>query len=347
VYVGSQQRRLPPAYGPAANGSVLFALNGDIYTADPRSGESTAIVSGPEADVAPVYSLDGTRFAFARKPLAGSTVGVLFVAHADGSGVVQVTSESMNELSDWSFAPDGRSIVAFARNDEGKAIVVIPSDGTGKPRIFPVFATDDDGPPQYRPDGSEIMFIGADPKSVNRGVYGLDPMTGGVRTIVPPSSGTMDIYGASWSPDGTRVAYGVHDTTAKTISTRTHIVNVDGTGDFAVDTHPDTIADGGVAWSNDGTRLIVTRFYSDDGSIPARSAIVPVDRSSVGIEIACPPKAPADDCSADWQWSPDDTQLIGTLDRVTGQFLADPNTGEIRAAPWMAGGRPVWQRLAK
>ncbi|HET9083083.1 MAG TPA: hypothetical protein VFN41_01670, partial [Candidatus Limnocylindrales bacterium] len=160
VYVGSQQRRLPPAYGPAANGSVLFALNGDIYTADPRTGESTAIISGPEADVAPVYSLDGTRFAFARKPLAGSTVGALFVADADGNGIVQVTPESLNGLSDWSFSPDGRSIVAFARNDKGKAIVVIPSDGTGKPRIFPVFATDDDGPPQYRPDGSEIMFIG-------------------------------------------------------------------------------------------------------------------------------------------------------------------------------------------
>ena len=348
VYAGSQQRRLPPAYGPAANGSILYTLDGDIYTADPRTGESRAIITGPEADVAPVYSLDGTRFAFARKPLASSTVGVLFVAHADGSGVVQVTSESMNELSDWSFSPDGRSIVAFVKGDEGRSIVVIPTDGTGQPKVYPVFATKDDGPAQYRPDGSEIMFIGADPESVNRGVYGLDPMTGRVRAIVPPSSGTMDIYGASWSPDGTRVAYGVFDTTVEAISSRTHIVNVDGTGDFAVDAHPDTIADGGVAWSNDGTRLVVTRVYSDDGSIPARSAIVPVDRSSVGIEIACPPKAPADDCSADWRWSPDDKQLIGTLDSLggTAQILADPATGELRPAPWMASGRASWQRLA-
>lgn len=349
VYAGSQQRRLPPAYGPAANGSILYALDGDIYTADPQTGQSKAIITGPEADVAPVFSLDGTHIAFARKSLASSTVGVLLVANADGSGVVQVTPESMNEPSDWSFSPDGRSIVAFAKGDQGRSIVVIATDGTGQPKVYPVFATEDDGPPRYRPDGSEIMFIGADPKSVNRGVYGLDPITGGVHTIVPPSSGIMDIYGASWSPDGARVAYGVFDTTAKAISTRTHIVNVDGTGDVVVDRQPDTIADGGFAWSNDGTRLVVTRFYSDDGSIPARSAIVPVDRSSSGIEIACPPGAPADDCSADWRWSPDDTQLIGTLESRgrTAQFLADPTTGELRAVPWTASGHPAWQRLAK
>ena len=169
----------------------------------------------------------------------------------------------------------------------------------------------------------------------------------GVRTIVPPSSGTMDIYGASWSPDGSRVAYGMFDQTVDAISTRTHIVNADGTGDLLVDTHPDSIADGGFAWSNDGTRLVITRFYSDDGSIPTRSAIVPVDRSSVGIEIACPPKAPVGDCSAAWLWSPDDTQLIGTFERLTGQFLADPSTGDLRAAPWTGSGRPAWQRLAE
>jgi len=349
VYAGSQQRRIPPAYGPAANGSILYTLDGDIYKADPRSGESKAIITGPEADVAPVFSLDGTQFAFARKPLANSTVGVLFVADADGSGVVQVTPESMNEPSDWSFSPDGRSIVAFVKGDQGRSIVVIPTDGSGKPKVYPVFATTGDGPAQYRPDGSEIMFIGGDPKSVNRAVYGLDPMSGRVRAIVPPSSGTMDIYGASWSPDGTRIAYGVYDTTAKAISSRTHIVNIDGTGDVVVDRHPDTIADGGFTWSNDGTRLVVTRFYSDDGSIPARSAIVPVDRSSSGVEIACPPGAPADDCSADWRWSPDDTQLIGTLESRgrTAQFLADPTTGELRAVPWTANGHPAWQRLAK
>ena len=57
VYVGSQQqqqRPLPAPFGPAANGSLLFAQDGDIYTADPETGQSKAIVTGPETDIAPV-----------------------------------------------------------------------------------------------------------------------------------------------------------------------------------------------------------------------------------------------------------------------------------------------------
>ena len=43
------------------NGSITFSHGGDIYVADPRTGISKAIVTGPETDIAPVYSRDGTR----------------------------------------------------------------------------------------------------------------------------------------------------------------------------------------------------------------------------------------------------------------------------------------------
>lgn len=349
AYVGSQPSRVPAApFGPAANGSILFAMDGDIYTADPRTGASKAIVTGPETDVEPVYSLDGTRVLFGRTSDSDASRRLLFVGRDDGSGLVQLTPEPLSNLSSWSFSPDGASIVAFATRDGGPAIVIVPTDGRGQPTFFPVFATSDDGPPQYRPDGSEIMFIGKDPGAASRGVYGLDPATGIVRPIVLPSP-PFDIFGASWSPDGTRIAYGTHDTSAEAITARTHVVGVDGTGDVAVDGSSDSIADAGFDWSNDGTRLIIARFYGDDGS-RTRSAIVPADGSSAGIEIACPPAVPSDDCTADWAWSPDDTVLHAShigVDGMSGpQLLADPLTGEIRTAPWTAAGEIDWQRLA-
>ena len=124
------------------------------------------------------------------------------------------------------------------------------------------------------------------------------------------------------------------------------------TGDVLVDTHPDSIADGGGGgWSNDGTRLIVNRWYAgttDEEII--RSAIVPADGSNVGIEIECASFASPDACNADWIWSPDDSILLGTTSDASGrplpQFLADPLTGRVRPARWTATGNPTWQRIA-
>jgi WD40 repeat protein len=204
-------------------------------------------------------------------------------------------------------------------------------------------------PPLYRPDGSEIMFIGRHPGAEYRDLYALDPATGNVRVIIAGSM-TADIHGASWSPDGTHVAYGAFDRNADLVSTRTHVVAADGTGDILVDTHSDSIADGGNTWSNDGTRLIINRFYAGGDGDVVRSAVVPADGSNVGIEVDCPPGAPPADCTADWIWSPDDTVLLGAAsdanNRPMPQFLADPLTGKIRPAPWTATGTPAWQRRA-
>jgi len=345
AFVGSQQRRLPPPFGPAANGSIVFSDGGDIYIGDPRTGERKAIVSGPEMDSAPLYSLDGTRVLFERG-------GSPFVTSDSGGTVTQVPSEGSPNLNSWSFSPDGRSIVAFASSAQGPVIVVIPSDGKSGAKSFPVFASagdGSDGPPRYRPDGREIMFIGRDAGQVNRGVYAVNAATGAVRTIVAPSSTHFDIHGASWSPDGKYIAYGVSDGTIENTASKTHVVGVDGTGDFVVDADPIHVADFGFDWSNDSTRLIISRWYTADGS-KAHSAIVPLDRSRIGVEIGCPPGVLGDDCLADWTFSPDDSVLLGSLERsdgTTAQFLADPQTGQIRTAPWAATGHPSWQRVAR
>ena len=346
AYIGSRPARLPAPFGVAANGHVAYADKGDIYTVDPVSGVTTAIVTGQETDVRPIWSLDGTRVAFERKVQGAHGLGRLYVAGEDGRGIVQVTTEPLSSLADWSFSPDGRSIVAFATGDNGTEIMVVASDGTGQPMFFDVEAASDDGAPQYNPDGSEIMFIGRPPSSATRGIYALDPASGKVRTVIAASA--TDIHSAAWSPDGTQIAYGTVDPSDR-VTARTRVVSADGTGDIAVDTNPDSMYDYGNVWSNDGTRLIISRHYQVDGSEVIRSAIVPVDRSNVGIEIDCSTGAPSNDCSADWIWSPDDTTLLGATSDASGQplqFLADPLTGEIRPTSWMSTGYSAWQRLA-
>jgi Tol biopolymer transport system component len=300
------------------------------------TGDETAIVSGPEADSGPVWSLDGTRIAFERGP------GRLFVVDEDGQGLTQVTREALDGLGSWSFSPDGRSITALVGYGDS-SIMVAPTDGSGEPKIFDVQATRDDSPPQYRPDGAEIMFIGREPGSASRGVFALDPATGKTRTVITAPA-SRDINGATWSPDGSKIIYNMQDPYQPSVTIRTYVMSSDGSGDHAVDTDPDTTADFfGGAWSNDGTRMVIGRRYDN----PERytNAIVPVDRSSAGIEIECPPDAPTDDCTARWTWSPDDTMLIGSLENGA-QFIADPATGTIRPASWTATGHPAMQRRA-
>ena len=109
AYVGSRPR-LPAPYGRAANGLIAYDAEGDIYSLDPMTGQTAALVTGPAFDARPIFSRDGTRFAFARAGEGRNAL--LFVANADGTNMIQVTPELLDEFGPyhdaWSFSPDGR-----------------------------------------------------------------------------------------------------------------------------------------------------------------------------------------------------------------------------------------------
>ena len=72
----------PEAVRARPDGLVAYASRGDIYTVDPASGLATAVVTGPDTDQKPVWSGDGTHFAFTRSA-AGGADSLLFVARTD------------------------------------------------------------------------------------------------------------------------------------------------------------------------------------------------------------------------------------------------------------------------
>src|SRR5688572_2655754 len=90
VFIGTQPR-LPAPFGLARNGLIAYDAGGDIYAADPVTGAATAIVSGPETDVAPYYSRDGSRIVFQRQ--VGDLLVQLYVVGVDGSDLTLVTPE--------------------------------------------------------------------------------------------------------------------------------------------------------------------------------------------------------------------------------------------------------------
>jgi Tol biopolymer transport system component len=351
VYVGSQPR-LPDPFGPAVNGRVVFASAGDIYTADPAGGTSTAIVTGSETDLEPKWSRDGTQVVFERKVDGDTGPGRLYVARSDGSDLTLVTPEPVTltasllgePWSPYEFSPDGRSVLLANTVKGYPTISIAASDGSGIRDLDVDIAAYE---PSFRPpDGAEILFVGGS-MNQSHGVYAVDVSSGAVRPIVEPPPG-YDLAGATWSPDGSRIAYWTWGGPGEGLTAHTHIVAADGTGDRQLPDPPGAVWNAGSEWSNDGTRLFILRgyrpFFED-----VRPTIVPADGSSVGVELPYPGSINQECCSS-WEWAPDDSAILGTPTDTVGrpmpQVLLDPQTGGVREVPWTSTSDPTWQRLA-
>ena len=119
------------------NGLVAYDAGGDIYTADPVTGVSTAIITGPETDVNPRCSRDGTHIAFERKAVGDSGPGLVYVARADGSDVVRLdTAAPVAGIDSYYFSPDGTQLLISYEGglDAGigyPSVLIAATDGSG------------------------------------------------------------------------------------------------------------------------------------------------------------------------------------------------------------------------
>jgi Tol biopolymer transport system component len=342
LIAGSRAQPLPAPFGPAANGLLAYSFGGDIYTADPVTGEATAITTGANVDRDPVWSRDGTRLAFVRR-VAGESADRLFLVRSDGSGLTEITREPKPAIGYLSFSPDGREVLFVDSRTDG-SMHVAKADGSGVRKIdVGVRASD----PLYRPpDGAQILFSGTPPGMDAGGIYVVNPDGTDLRNLVEAKR-TASAGGATWSPDGSQIAFGDYDMTVQEWTAHTSVMSADGS---TVRDLP--MADGakwnfGATWSNDGTRLITVRGYDAYGTSDDVVAVVPADGSGPGVETT---RSGTPDLSWTFAWAPDDTSVVlaklGDNDRVTEYQLMDPLTGAVRPTPISVASRPSWLRVA-
>jgi hypothetical protein len=348
VVVAGSQRHVPAPFGPAANGLVAYEAGGDIFSADPLTGVTTAVVTGTQMDLRPVFSRDGTHFVFERTTDTYMP-GHLIVARSDGTELVVVTPELVVGLdpgpaasAQYTFSPDGTEIALWSRPDAGGELWIAQANGSGMQKVNLPIAV---GEAAYRPpSGAELIVAGI---GATNGIYAIDLKTDTLRTIVPFAAG-VGVGFVRVSPDGSRLAYSSGAPDGGPSSYRVHVIGLDGRNDVTLPLPARAVFQDSPAWSNDGTRLAITRGYAQHNEDMA-VAVLPADGSGVGVESA---HGLTGCCNTILQWSPDDTSIlvmpeaiVDTSDPITTQhLLLDPWTGASVPAPWTASSPPAWQR---
>jgi dipeptidyl aminopeptidase/acylaminoacyl peptidase len=299
TYAAGHLRKLPPPYGPASNGIIVYDVDGRM-TAVEADGTTHPLNIGLGRNFNATFSPDGTRFAFWSQAADGPVYSLL-VANADGSGAVPVSRDQGNvgrPIDQIAWSPDGTRIAFAAGEADGTArIYVAAADGSG---VMPITPADGGRrtSPAWSPQGDLIAYRRT--PTVDSPQVELDVATpdgSGERTLVTAvaknASDIKDgVFAApQWSPDGSKLAYA----RLEDGRFRAGIVDRDSGNEELVsepweDVNPPV-------WSNDGTRLAWSRY-------PSGAAIH--DLAS-GTTITLKPGLA--ECAI--SWSPDDRILLG------------------------------------
>ena len=353
IYAGSQQHRVPAPFGPARNGLIPFASNGDIYVGDPVSGQVRALTQGPDADSSPETSPDGTRVAFART--VSSTSTNVFVVNVDGSGLHAVTSQPIDQLSWGGWAPDGRHL-ALIHGVDGTVDQCATTlcdlneldmvDVTSSAPAVKVATIRGLSYVQFRPpDGRQLLYRAL--VDGNWGLFAMDPDGSNVQTIVPPTvPGGMDVTFASavYTPDGSRIFYNAYTQDASfgyPGCCQLFVVNADGSDNRKFVANAGDTWDGDAAVSPDGKRIVFWHNLPNQNT--HRVTVVSAD--GTGQPVQTGPALPG---TAHWIWSPDGTKILMFPDGIDSGsgLLLDPAGGRWQNLPWVSTGDLDWQRLA-
>jgi TolB protein len=174
----------------------------------------------------------------------------------------------------WSWSPDGRRLACEGGDDihpERDALYTVrASDGGGLRLLtknpygefFCCPVKNQDGAPEYSPDGTEILFTRFNDRGQSAGfIVNVDGT--GTRQVTPWGIGA---FGGNWSPDGTWIVFTTNDDSAhqgrlyleRPDGSDRHMIDIDTGGSWYYAKEP--------AWSPDGTRIVFVMMPDPTGA---------------------------------------------------------------------------------
>ena len=195
-------RSVEPRPVPAASGTLAYALDGDIYVADPDGSNAVKIADGRSTEdcygwsgeywaEGPMWSPDGRYLAFRRFTGCSSEENPRDVVISDAEGNVVATFPSMGWGIAWS--QDSTRVAVWDTLHE--TIGVYGLDGVRQTQLTETIESGDHDP-MWMPSGTSLVLTNVE-----------FPLDGGTPRQLPlpaPAVGRSIAY----SPDGSLVAYG-------------------------------------------------------------------------------------------------------------------------------------------
>ncbi|HEU5204372.1 MAG TPA: hypothetical protein VFU17_08750 [Candidatus Limnocylindrales bacterium] len=202
LYIGSQRRPLPPPFGPARNGAIVYSEAGDLFIANDPTGEARALIAGPNQDSYPVFANQGDRVAFVR---ASDGEFQVMSVNPDGSDLTTL-GELPGGLDRMTWSPDGSSLlVSYSEGDyTGLTAAVVNADGSGLHELATGMTTDY---ATWRPDSDQIVFRGHDLDADTSSAYIVTADGTNLRRLDIATQGDVDFEGMTWSPDGEHLSF--------------------------------------------------------------------------------------------------------------------------------------------
>ena len=194
-----------PAWSPDGS-RIAFAFDdlghnefsSSIYAMDPRTGESTALVTRRNERLGwPAWSPDGRRIAFSADSQTGWD---LYVMDADGGNLTKVGNEPRDLFGmPIAWTPDGRRIVFVSEAPGYTALFTMRPDGSDAREVFPDLPIGEIVAIDWSPDGRWVLAAGLyDQAAIEGGTAGVLLIRADGSQMFKVAAGGSE---PSWRPD--------------------------------------------------------------------------------------------------------------------------------------------------
>jgi WD40-like Beta Propeller Repeat len=242
LFAGSQRRQLPPPFGLAANGALVYSSGGDLMIADTPTSAPHALLGGDAGGNGPIISPDGTRLVFVKGAIGGPDAE-LWTALIDGSGARKLAAAPGIGWAEWS--PQSDTVAVLLDGAPSTIRLIDVSDGSGQDLNTGLASIQN---VVWRPSNGDDLTLRAQDTNGQWGIYLIGREGDGLRRLDLDPGFASDAYyqtnadyyfqGPTWSADGARLLYYTLEPSPGSPSGpgfRNHVATVDAAGQVTSD----------------------------------------------------------------------------------------------------------------